>query len=136
MANKFGMADFEAHIGCGIHFQYYLVWGVATTYTIRQAGDHPKMRLKSAHVMNVNEALNATEPIINIQHGGNEVVTTIDMASALGATAAIGVMSDLTILEAYRTLEAEEALKVQVETADAGSATTAGLLDLEYELVE
>jgi hypothetical protein len=136
MANKFTIADMEAHFGIGIHFQYYLVWGVATTYTIRQAGDHPKMRLKSAHVINVNEALNATEPVINIQHGANEVVTTVDMATAMGATAAIGVMSNLTVLEAYKVLEAEEPLKVQVETADAGSATTAGLLDFEYELVE
>ena len=136
MANKFTMADMEAHFGNGKRFQYLLDWATAAkTFTILAAGDHPKMRVKNIIVQNVNAALNAAEPTLNIQHGGNEVVTTADMATEMAATAAVGYVADLTLEEEYRILEADESLQVQVETAD-GGATTRGLLDFEYELVE
>lgn len=136
MANKFGVADFEAHIGSGIHFQYLLNWATATgTFTVLEAGDHPKMRVKSVIVQNVNAALNAVEPVINVKHGGSEVVETADMATEMAATAAIGYVADLTLVEAYRILEADESLQVEVETVD-GGATPRGLMNFEYELVE
>ncbi len=136
MANKFGMADMEAHFGVGKRFHYLLDWATATgTFTILEAGDHPKMRLKNAIIQNVNAALNAAEPTLNIKHGGNEVVATADMATEMAATAAIGYVADLTLVEEYRILEADESLQVQVESAD-GGATTRGLMDFEYEAVE
>lgn len=138
MANKFTMADMEAHFGIGKHFQYLLDWATATgTFTILAAGDHPKMRVKSIIVQNVNAVLNGTEPVINVQHGGTnrEVVATADMATEMAATAAVGYVADLTLIEEFRILEADESLQVQVETVD-GGATTRGLMDFEYELVE
>lgn len=130
------MADMEAHFGVGTHIQYLLDWATAAeTFTVLQAGDHPKMRVKTILIQNVNAALNAAEPTLNIQHGGSEVVATADMATEMAATAAVGYVADLTLVEAYRILEADEALQIQVESAD-GGATTRGLVDFEYELVE
>ena len=136
MANKFGVADMEAHFGIGKRFLYLLDWATATgKFTVLAAGAHPKMRVKSVIVQNVNAALNAVEPVINVQHGGNEVVETADMATEMAATAAIGYTADLTLIEKYRILEANESLQVEVETVD-GGATPRGLMNFEYELVE
>jgi len=136
MANKFGAADFEPHLLRGLTITYLLDWATAaTTLTVLEGGHHPKLRLARVLVQNVNAALNATEPIINIQHGGSEVVATVDMATAMAATAAVGYVAELTIIDTYRHLAADDAITVEVETAD-GGATTRGLMTFEYEAVE
>jgi hypothetical protein len=49
----------------------------------------------------------------------------------MGATAAVGFTVELDINEDYRYLAEDEAIAVQVETAD-GGANTRGLLTLSY----
>ena len=135
MANKFTIADMEAHFGVGKHVQAVIDWSATGITEILGAACHPKMRVKTIVVTNCNAALNGTEPIINVVHGANEVVATIDMATGMAATAAIGYVDNLTIVEAYRILEVNDALKVEVETAN-GAGASVGKFDFEYELVE
>lgn len=135
MANQFTATDLKKGL---IHRTVIclLDWSATGVTTILDSGDHPKMRLDHVYVDNKGAALNATEPIINIRHGisTHEVVETVDMATGLGATAAIGVMAELTIIEGYRYLEEDEAAVVQVETAN-GAGISKGLLTLEYTAV-
>ena len=135
MANKFTMADMEAHFGVGGHIQAIIDWSATGITEVLAAGCHPKMRLRSAVITNCNAALNATEPVINVVHGANEVVATDDMATGMAATAAIGYIDDLTLIEAYKVLEADEALKIEVETAN-GAGASVGKFDFWYEPVE
>lgn len=135
MANKFNISDMEAHFGVAQHIQAIIDWSATGITEVLAAGCHPKMRVRSAVVANCNAALNATEPIINITHGANEVVATIDMANGMAATAAVGYINDLTLIEAYKVLEADEALKIEVETAN-GAGASVGKFDFWYELVE
>ena len=133
MANDFSASDLKKGLVTRT-VTYLLDWATAaTTVTVLEGGEHPKMRLDKAILQNVNAALNATEPIINIRHGilTHEVVETVDMATAMGATAAVGFTVELDINEDYRYLAEDEAIAVQVETADGGSATR-GLLTLSY----
>jgi len=135
LANKFGASDLKPHL---VRFMipFILDWATAaTTLTVLEGGEHQKMKLLDVSLQNVNAALNATEPVINIQHGGNEVVTTVDMATAMGATAAVGFTVNLDIVEKYRYLAADDALTVQVETAD-GGANSRGNMLFSYEVVE
>jgi len=134
MANEFGAADLEPHLIYGLTVHYYLDWATAAgTFTVLSGGYHSKMRLRNVWVEVKAAALNATEPVINIQHGGNEVVSTFDCAT-IGATAAIGTAYLLTIVDAYKDLDAGDSLQIQVESAD-GGASTRGWLTFEYELV-
>jgi len=102
--------------------------------TILEGGHHPKMRLKTATIVSLGAAL-VVEPILNITHGGLEVVATIDLTSLLSATAVIGEIGQFTLIEAYRTLEAEDALQIEVETADS-DANVRGLILFDYEVIE
>lgn len=137
MANDFGAKDLQPDL-ISKTVTFLLDWATAaTTITVLEGGTHQKLRLDRAFVQNVNAALNAIEPVINIRHGAltHEVVETVDMATAMGATAAVGFTAELTINEDYRYLAADEALVVQIETADGGSATR-GLMTFEYTAVE
>jgi len=137
MANDFGAKDLQPDLVTR-NVTFLLDWATsATTITVLEGGTHQKMRLDKVFVQNVNAALNAVEPVINIRHGAltHEVVETVDMATAMGATAAVGFTVELTINEDYRYLAADEALVVQIETADGGSATR-GLMTFEYTAVE
>ena len=137
MGNEYGAADFQPHLVNGLTFHKLLDWGTATgIFTVLAGGYHAKMRLRHVFVEVKTLALNATEPVINITHGANEVVATADMETILSATATIGEMKELTILDAYKDLAAADALQIEVETADGGGAGTLGLFTFEYELVE
>jgi hypothetical protein len=139
MGNEYGAADLQPHLGYGLTVHHLLDWddGTAEVSTILAGGYHQKMRLRHAYVQVMGYALHTTEPIINIRHGANEVVATIDMATALSAQATIGEMAELTIVDAYKDLEADDALQIELETQDGGSSTgTLGFFTFEYELVE
>ena len=134
MGNEFGADDFEPHLIYGLTLHYYLDWATAAgTFTVISGGYHPKLRLRNVWVEVKAAALNATEPVINIQHGGNEVVSTYDCVN-IGVTAAIGTVALLTIIDAYKDLDSDDSLQIQVESADVG-ASTRGWLTFEYELV-
>ena len=136
MGNEFGAADLQPHLAYGLTVPYLLDWATATgTKTVIGGGYHQKMRLRSLLVVNCGAALNATEPIINVKHGGNDVVATIDMATAMSTSAVIGEIASLTVIDQYKDLEPEDALQVEIETAD-GGADTRGLFLFLYELVE
>ena len=138
MGNEYGAADLQPHLGYGLTVHHLFDWddGTAEVSTILAGGYHQKMRLRHAYVMVVGYALNGTEPVINIRHGANEVVATYDTVG-MGATAAIGVMVELTLIDAYKDLEADDALQIELETQDGGSSTgTRGFFTFEYELVE
>jgi len=135
MTFEYGPSDLQPHLIRGL-FPVLLDWSTATgLQTILEGGVHPKMRLRTALVMNCGAACNAIEPVITISHGGNEVVASADMATILSATAAIGEIAALTILDRYKDLEAEDSLEINVTTVDAGSASR-GLILFDYEVVE
>jgi len=102
--------------------------------TVLDGGYHPKMRLKKATIISLGAAL-VVEPVLNVTHGGLEVVATIDLTSLLSATAVIGEIAQFTLIEAYRTLEEEDALQIEVETADS-DANVRGLILFDYEVIE
>ena len=137
MGNEYTGADFAPHLLRGT-LTAIVDWATSTGIKdVLMAGYHGKMFIRNIYIMNINAALNSTEPIINIITGGagREVVATIDMATLLGSTAAVGVCKAATIADAYRTLDVDQSLQVEIETADGGSATR-GLLMIDYELIE
>ena len=136
MGNEFGAADLQPHLAFGLTVPYLCDWATATgIQTVLGGGYHQKMRLRTVLVINLGAACNATEPIVTIRHGGNDVVASIDMTTALSATAVIGEIASLTIVDQYKDLEPEDALQIEVTTAD-GGASSRGLFLFLYELVE
>lgn len=136
MGNEFGAADLQPHLGYGFVIPYVLDWAsAAATFTVIAGGYHQKMRLRSLVIVNLGAAANAAEPTFNVKHGGNEVVATVDIATGMSATAVIGEVMTATVIDQYKDLAADEALQIEVESAD-GGADTRGLFLFLYELVE
>ena len=135
MGNEFGAADLQPHTVYGLTVHEYFNWSTTGTHVVLAGGYHQKMRLREAYIMSTKAALNATEPKIKLYHGGNLVVAEADMATILGATAAVGMLAELTIVDQYKDVGSDEAIIVEVSGADGGSGSR-GYLTLEYELVE
>lgn len=135
MSFEYGPSDLMPHLIRGM-YPYLCDWSTAAgLQTVLEGGCHPKMRIRNILVMNCGAACNATEPVIKALTGGNEVVASADMATILGATAAIGKIAALTILDKYKDLEAEDALQINVTTADGGTDSR-GLFLFDLEVVE
>lgn len=135
MANEYNGADFAPHTVMGA-WNYLLDWATATgTKDVLMGGYHPKMMIRNIYVVNLGAALNATEPIINVKVGGNEVVATVDMATAMSATAVVGEVAELTVIDTYAVVDEDDSIQIQIETADGGSDTR-GLVMFNFELIE
>ena len=130
MGNEYGAADFQPHLiyGLTLHKKYDAT--STTAVTVVSGGHHPKMRLRYATVMVVDAALSVADVDVDIYHGGNLVAETV----VTGATTSpIGDVTEVTIVDQYKDLGADEALII-LNTA---ASTTGDLLFLfEYELVE
>ena len=136
MGNEYGAADLQPHLAYGLTVPYVLDWATATgTFTVLGGGYHQKMRLRALYIINLGADLNATEPVIDVEHGGNTVIASVDMATGMSATAVIGEVHTATVVDQYKDLEPEDALQINVTTAD-GGADTRGLFLFLYELVE
>lgn len=136
MGNELGPADLIPHLIRGTlpYLLDYSSGGGTGIVTVLEGGYHPKMRLRKATIVSLGAAM-VVEPVLNITHGGLEVVETIDLTTLLSATAVIGEAADFTLIEAYRTLEADDALQIEVETADS-DANVRGLVLFDYEVIE
>lgn len=128
MANKFGAADLETHLIPALVFERKLAHSGTTVVTLAAGGTHPKMRLKHAHGLEVDAPPTSGTAAITLKHGGSSAATV-----TLGATDAIGVMTDMAITVGGEIVEAYEDVDVVSDGAsDAGSL----LVHTEYEVVE
>ncbi len=130
MGNEFGAADMQPHLVYGmiLHDKYDAT--VVTPTTVLAGGYHQKMRLRKAWMMVVDADLSVADVDIDIYHGGNLVVET----AVTGAnTSPIGDVTELTVVDQYKDLEADDALII-INTV---ASTTGDLFfTFEYELVE
>lgn len=130
MGNEFGAADFQPHTVYGLTLHKKVDATATGNTTVIAGGYHQKMRLRYATVMVVDAALSVADVDVDVYHGGNKVVDAL----VTGATTSpIGDVTEATIVDQYKDIEADEALIIDVETA----STTGDLLfTFEYELVE
>lgn len=136
MGNELGPGDLIPHMVRQTlpYLLDYSSGGGTGIVTVVEGGYHPKARLKKATIISLGAAL-VVEPVLNITHGGNEVVATVDLTNLLSANAVIGEIANFTLVEAYRILEADDALQIEVETADS-DADVRGLTLFDYEVIE
>ena len=130
MGNEYGAADFQPHLiyGLTLHKKYDAT--STATVTVIAGGYHPKMRLRYATVMVVDAALSVADVDVDVYHGGNLVAETV-VTGAVDSP--IGDVTEITIVDQYKDLAADEALII-LNTA---ASTTGDLLFFfEYELVE
>ena len=130
MGNEYGAGDFQPHLiyGLTLHKKYDAT--STTTVTVIAGGYHPKMRLRYATMMIVDAALSVADVDVDIYHGGSLVAETV-VSGAVDSP--IGDVTELTIVDQYKDLGADEALTI---TNTAASTTGDLLFFFEYELVE
>lgn len=135
MSNEYNGADFAPHTVMGA-WNYLLDWSTtAEIKDVLMAGYHPKLRIKNIYIMNTGAACNAAEPTMNIQVGGNEVVTTIDIATFLSGTAVVGEIAECTLVDTYAVVDEDDSIQIEVESVDGGTDSR-GLIMFNFELVE
>ena len=130
MGNEFGAADMQPHLVYGmiIHEKYDATAVTATT--VIEGGYHQKMRLRRAWMMVVDADLSVADVDVNVYHGGNLVVEAHESGAA---GSPIGAISEMTVVDQYKDLEADDALVIQNTRA---STTGDVFFTFEYELVE
>lgn len=128
MANKFGAVDFEQHLIPAQVFERKLDHTGTTVVTLAAGGTHPKMRIKHGHVIEVDAANSSGTSAITLKHGGSSAATV-----TIGATDAIGVMTDMDITVGGEIVEAYEDIDV---VSDGAGAAGDLLVHTEYEVVE
>lgn len=128
MANKFNASDLQTHLIPALVFERKLDHTGTTVVTIAAGGTHPKLRLKHAHVIEVDAANGAGTSAITLKHGGSSAATI-----TIGATDAIGTMTDMDITVGGEIVEAYEDIDVVSDGAGNGGDL---LVHTEYEVVE
>ena len=130
MGNEFGAADLQPHLIYGLTLHEKYVATVTTATTIIEGGYHQKIRLRRAWMMIVDAPLSVADVDINVYHGGNLV---IDAHESGAVNSPIGAISEMTVVDQYKDLEANDALIIQ----NTRVSTTGDLFFIfEYELVE
>ena len=126
MSNEFTGADMAPH-QVFVTLQKKIDITGAAEFTVNGggAGYHGKMRLRDAVAIQVAAVADATA-VLTVKHGNNVAATVT------GSADPVGHCNELTIAEAYRDVDADEAILV---TTDGDSATGDALFLLVYELI-